>query len=139
MIRSSLLAVIALAAHLTCANTLGQEAKERADKTRQVEGAEDYFRNWLERDVVHIISQSEQDVFRRLQTPQEKEQFIEQFWFRRDPDPRTAANEFKEEHYRRLAYANERFQSGVPGLENRSWKDLHHPWRTGRDRKTPPG
>ncbi len=76
---------------------------------------EDYFKKWLNQDVIYVISEEERKVFENLSTPEEKDQFIEQFWFRRDPDPRSAANEFKEEHYRRIAYANERFSSGVPG------------------------
>ena len=79
------------------------------------EEAEDYFLEWLEEDAVYIISGEERSVFQGLTTPEEKEQFIEQFWFRRDPDPRTAANEFKEEHYRRIAYVNERYFEGKPG------------------------
>jgi GWxTD domain-containing protein len=75
------------------------------------EEAEDYFKRWLNEDVVYIITEEERAIFEKLSTPEEKEQFIEQFWFRRDPDPRTAVNEFKEEHYRRIAYANERFRS----------------------------
>ena len=82
------------------------------------EEAEDYFRRWLDEDVVYVISKQERAVFESLTAPEEKEQFIEQFWFQRDPDPRTAANEFKEEHYRRIAYANERFASGFPGWMN---------------------
>jgi GWxTD domain-containing protein len=81
----------------------------------RLEESEDYYRKWLNRDVVFIISDEERAVFQRLTTPEEKEQFIEQFWHRRDPDPRTMENEFKEEHYRRIAYANERFTSGYPG------------------------
>jgi len=79
------------------------------------EEAEQYYRKWLNEDVLYIISPEEKDVFLELKTPEEKEQFIEQFWFRRDPDPLTAANEYKEEHYRRIAYANERFSVGMPG------------------------
>jgi len=79
------------------------------------EESEDYFRKWLEEDVVYIISAEERSVFQSLTTAEEKEQFIEQFWFRRDPDPKTAANEFKEEHYRRIAYVNELFFAGKPG------------------------
>jgi len=60
--------------------------------------------------------------FLQLQTNEEREQFIEAFWQRRDPTPDTVENEFKEEHYRRIAYANERFASGIPG------------WRTDRGR-----
>ena len=103
---------------------LAQETeKERgARELRLQEEGQDYFRQWLEQDVTYIISPEEKDVFRRLQTTEEKEQFIEQFWYRRDEDPMTASNQFKEEHYRRLAYANERFRSGVPG------------WKTDRGR-----
>ena len=82
------------------------------------EEAEDYFQRWLDEDVVYVISKQERAVFESLTAPEEKEQFIEQFWFQRDPDPRSAANEFKEEHYRRIAYANERFASGFPGWMN---------------------
>ena len=57
-----------------------------------------------------------------MATNEEREQFIEAFWQRRDPTPDTVENEFKEEHYRRIAYANERFSSGIPG------------WRTDRGR-----
>ncbi|GAB4236206.1 MAG: hypothetical protein Kow00109_09650 [Acidobacteriota bacterium] len=86
------------------------------------EEAEDYFKKWLDEDVVYIITPEERQVFEKLTTPEEKEQFIEQFWRRRDPDLTTPVNEFKEEHYRRLAYVNERFKSGVPG------------WKTDRGR-----
>ncbi len=79
------------------------------------EEAEDYFKKWLKQDVLYVITEAERDVFERLTTPEEKERFIEQFWFRRDPDPRTSVNEFKEEHYRRIAYANEHFFSSRPG------------------------
>ncbi len=88
---------------------------------RQEEG-EDYFRKWLSEDVTYIISGEERTVFEKLSSDEEREQFIEQFWLRRDPDRRTAANEFKDEHYRRIAYANERFTSGIPG------------WKTDRGR-----
>ena len=76
---------------------------------------QDYFKKWLKEDVVYIITDDEKAVFEKLSAPEEKEKFIEQFWTRRDPDPRTPENEFKEEHYRRIAYANEHFASGDPG------------------------
>ena len=75
----------------------------------------DYFQKWLKEDVLYTITPEEQDVFNKLQTIEEKERFIEQFWTRRDPDPRTSYNEYKEEHYRRIQYANEHFESGIPG------------------------
>jgi GWxTD domain-containing protein len=73
------------------------------------------YANWLKQDVAHIITDEERAAFSRLQTDDEREQFIEQFWLRRDPTPDTLENEFKEEHYRRIAYANEHFASGLPG------------------------
>jgi GWxTD domain-containing protein len=76
----------------------------------------------LDEDVVYIITDEEKKAFKTLQTDEEREQFIEQFWLRRDPTPDTVENEFKEEHYRRIAYANERFASGIPG------------WKTDRGR-----
>ena len=69
-----------------------------------------------------IITDEERQTFKRLSNDEERDQFIEQFWLRRDPTPDTVENEFKEEHYRRIAYANEHFASGVPG------------WRTDRGR-----
>ncbi|HYV64166.1 MAG TPA: GWxTD domain-containing protein, partial [Bryobacteraceae bacterium] len=66
-------------------------------------------------EVRWIISDEEQTAFKRLQTDDEKQAFIEQFWLRRDPTPDTEENEFKEEHYRRIAWANDRYASGIPG------------------------
>ena len=80
------------------------------------------YKQWLNEDVVYIITGEERSAFLRLQTNEEREQFIEQFWLRRDPTPDTPENEFKEEHYRRIAYANEHFASGIPG------------WKTDRGR-----
>ncbi len=76
---------------------------------------EDNYRKWLREDVLYITSPEEAEVFLKLTTDQERELFIEQFWRRRDTDPRTSINEYKEEHYRRIAYANENFTSGFPG------------------------
>jgi GWxTD domain-containing protein len=73
------------------------------------------YKEWLNYDVRYIITPDEQQAFLRLSTNEERESFIENFWLRRDPTPDTPENEFKEEHYRRIAYANEHFASGVPG------------------------
>ena len=94
-------------------SAMAEENKVNPDVRR--EESEDHFKNWLERDAVYIITEEEKSVFSRLTTEDERQRFIEQFWRRRDPDPRTAINEFKEEHYRRIAYANERFHSGKEG------------------------
>ncbi len=80
------------------------------------------YKKWLEEEVGYIITDEERTAFLRLTNNEEREQFIEQFWLTRDPTPDTAENEFKEEHYRRIAYANERFASGIPG------------WKTDRGR-----
>jgi GWxTD domain-containing protein len=80
------------------------------------------YKKWLDEEVTYIITDEERTAFLRLANNEEREQFIEQFWLRRDPTPDTQENEFKEEHYRRIAYANERFASGIPG------------WRTDRGR-----
>ena len=95
-------------------STAGQSRQQRAEE------GDDYYRQWLETDVLYIISPQEKDIFEKLSTGEEKDHFIEQFWFRRDLDPRTAVNEFKEEHYRRIAYANDKYHSGIEG------------WRTDR-------
>jgi GWxTD domain-containing protein len=80
------------------------------------------YKEWLEKDVAYIITDEEKRAFKKLQTDEEREQFIEGFWRRRDPDPDTDENEFREEYYERIAYANEHFASGIPG------------WKTDRGR-----
>jgi GWxTD domain-containing protein len=90
-----------------------RERRRREDKLRkELEGP---YRKWLNEDVTYIITDEERQAWKRFSTDEEREQFIEQFWLRRDPTPDSAENEFKEEHYRRIAYANERFASGIPG------------------------
>jgi len=96
-----------------------QKKKKEAQLKRELESP---YRKWLNEDVSYIITDEERAAFRRLQTDEEREQFIENFWLRRDPTPDTVENEFKEEHYRRIAYANEHFPSGIPG------------WKTDRGR-----
>jgi GWxTD domain-containing protein len=73
------------------------------------------WRKWLNEDVTYIITDEERKAFKQMNTDEEREQFVEQFWLRRDPTPDTIENEFKEEHYRRIAYANEHYASGIPG------------------------
>lgn len=70
------------------------------------------FVKWVNEDAVYLIEPREREAFVRLQTDEERERFIEQFWQRRDRTPGTAKNEFKEEHYRRIGYAGERFGAG---------------------------
>src|SRR6478672_3562826 len=76
------------------------------------------YKDWLEKDVTNVITDEERKAFKKLATDDEREKFIEEFWRRRDPDPDTDENEFKEEYYERIAYANEHFASGIPGWKS---------------------
>ena len=76
------------------------------------------YKKWLDEDVRWIITDEEQKAFKLLSNDEERDQFIEAFWQRRDPTPDTEENEFKEEHYRRMAYANEHFAAGIPGWKS---------------------
>jgi GWxTD domain-containing protein len=91
------------------------EKKKKAQEAKLKKELETPYRKWLNEDVAYIITDEERAAFKKLQTDDEREQFIENFWLRRDPTPDTVENEFKEEHYRRIAYANEHFASGIPG------------------------
>lgn len=73
------------------------------------------YKDWVEKDVAYIITSEEKKAFEALKTDEERENFIESFWRRRDPNPDTEENEYREEYYERIAYANERFASGIPG------------------------
>jgi GWxTD domain-containing protein len=75
------------------------------------------YKKWLDEDVRWIISDEERNAYVRLQTDDEREAFIEQFWLRRDPTPATLENEFKEEIYRRIAFANDNFTEKIPGWQ----------------------
>jgi GWxTD domain-containing protein len=100
-----------------------QAAKERSKRDKDLYNELDsQYKKWLNEDVVYIISPEERSSFLHLSTNEEREQFIEAFWQRRNPDPDSAENSFKEEHYRRIAYTNEHFSSGIPG------------WKTDRGR-----
>ena len=90
-----------------------KEKKARAESLKEeLSGA---YKKWLAEDVGYIITDEERAVFKKLSNDEEREQFIEQFWLRRNPDPESLANDYKEEHYRRIAYANQHFASGIPG------------------------
>jgi len=90
------------------------KTKQRSDNQLKKE-LESPYKKWLDEDVIYIISPEERHSFLNLATNEEREQFIEAFWQRRNPDPDSPENTFKEEHYRRIAYANEHFPSGIPG------------------------
>jgi GWxTD domain-containing protein len=98
------------------------EKQKKANSKALKQELSSTYKKWLNEDVRYIMTAEEMTAFKQLSNDEERDQFIEQFWLRRDPTPDTEENEYKEEHYRRIAYANEHFASGVPG------------WRTDRGR-----
>jgi GWxTD domain-containing protein len=114
----------------TCVTTLLQ-ASPKKDKTDKEERKrqkavqkemESPYKKWLDEEVPYIITSEERAAFKKFSTDEERENFIEGFWERRNPNPGSPENEFKEEYYRRIAYANEHYASGIPG------------WKTDRGR-----
>jgi len=99
----------------------GTKQKKAQGKALKVELTKVY-KKWLNEDVIWIISDQERAAFKQLSNDEERDNFIEAFWQRRDPTPDTEENEYKEEHYRRIAYANEHYAAGIPG------------WKTDRGR-----
>ena len=89
--------------------------RKKDDKAAQIEKLFGVYKKWLDEDVRWIITDEELSAFKKLTTNAERDIFIEGFWQRRDPTPDTAENEYKEEHYRRIAYANEHYAAGMPG------------------------
>lgn len=108
------------AANQTLSKEQRKEQKRKASKT--LKELDSQYKQWLNEDVVYIISPEERNAFLQLDTNEEREQFIEQFWLRRSSNPDAPDNDFKDEHYRRIAYTNEHFASGIPG------------WKTDRGR-----
>ena len=96
--------------------------RKKDDKAANIEKLGGVYKKWLDEDVRWIITDEELSAFKKLANNAERDVFIEGFWQRRDPTPDTAENEYKEEHYRRIAYANEHYAAGMPG------------WRTDRGR-----
>ncbi len=96
--------------------------RKKDDKAANIEKLGGVYKKWLDEDVRWIITDEELSAFKKLANNSERDVFIEGFWQRRDPTPDTAENEYKEEHYRRIAYANEHYAAGMPG------------WRTDRGR-----
>jgi GWxTD domain-containing protein len=116
------LVMLALAAPMAWAQK-EQKSQDPQERPRNVKTEiKRAYKDWLENDVKYIITDEERKAFKKLATDEEREQFIEQFWRRRDPDPDTEENEYRELYYERIAYANEHYTSGVPG------------WKTDRGR-----
>lgn len=121
MLPAALLAVAAIP--VLAQKTKPTPDRDPSDKPRnQTAELNVAYKKWLERDVPYIITPEEKRAFKALATDEERENFIENFWRRRDPNPDTEENEFREEYYERIAYANEHYASGIPG------------WRTDRGR-----
>lgn len=100
----------------------GQDVSDPNRKRNEKPELKKAYKDWLEKDVPYIITEDERRAFKKLATDEERENFIELFWRRRDPDPDTDENEYREEYYERIAYANEHYTSGIPG------------WKTDRGR-----
>ena len=96
--------------------------KDKQKRKQSTESLKSVYKRWVDEDVRWIITDEERKTFMSLKTDDEREQFIEQFWLRRDPDPDTDVNEYREDYYQRIAYANEKYTSGIPG------------WKTDRGR-----
>jgi len=98
-------------------NTVSDKTKKQQEREFKKEVSKVY-RKWLDEDVAYIITDEERAAFKQLSNDEERDNFIEAFWARRDPTPDTVENEFKEEHYARIAYANEHFPAGIPGWKS---------------------
>ena len=121
-VRLSFLLIVTLVG-TTALFAQGERSQDPSEKPRNVKPElKKAYKDWLDKDVTYIITDEERRAFKKLQTDDERERFIEEFWRRRDPDPDTDENEYKEEYYERIAYANEHFASGIPG------------WKTDRGR-----
>ena len=106
-------AVVALAAWPT-----EPSQQSSADTQQQMGRAEtSRYDQWLNQDVVYIINDEERSAFQKLTTDEERDKFVGQFWERRNPNPGTGKNMFKEEHYRRIAYANQHWATSRPGWQ----------------------
>jgi GWxTD domain-containing protein len=117
------LSLMFAAGSLAVVQSQKQQGQDPSEKPRNIKPElKKAYKDWLDKDVTYIITDEERKAFKKLATDDEREHFIEEFWRRRDPDPDTDENEFKEEYYERIAYANENFASGIPG------------WKTDRGR-----
>ena len=114
---------LSLASGVVFAQDKDKPAEDVSDRARNVKPElKEAYKRWLNTDVAYIITKEEKRAFQALQTDEERENFIENFWRRRDPNPDTEENEYREEYYERIAYANQHFTSGIPG------------WKTDRGR-----
>ena len=118
-----LLFVSAGAGVVSAQDKKGSPSQDPTQKARKVTAElKEAYKKWRNTDVAYIITKEEKKAFDALTTDEERENFIENFWRRRDPNPDTEENEYREEYYERIAYANEHYTSGIPG------------WKTDRGR-----
>jgi GWxTD domain-containing protein len=117
-----LLALLVITTGLSPVAAQESEQKKDPNEKKKRDEMKGVFKKWLEEDVAYIITDEERRAFKALKTDDEREQFIDQFWLRRDPDQDTPENEYRDEYYERIQYANEHFASGIPG------------WKTDRGR-----
>jgi len=89
-----------------------EKFKQQKEVKEELKGP---YKKWVNEDVHWIITDQELKAFKSLSNDEERDNFIENFWLRRNPNPDSPENEFREEHYRRIAYSNEHFAAGKPG------------------------
>lgn len=99
-----------------------QDPSQKDRNVKSETSVKKIYKKWMSEDVAYIITADEKKAYNKLTTDEERENFIENFWRRRDPDPDTEENEYREEYFERIAYANEKYASGIPG------------WKTDRGR-----
>ena len=123
ILRNAVLAASILTASVSIGFSQGQPSQDISKKPRnQTKENNKIYQDWINKDVAYIITDDEKKAYKSLKTDEERENFIENFWRRRDPNPDTEENEFREEYFERIAYANEHYASGIPG------------WKTDRGR-----
>ena len=109
----ALMLILVLVLGLTAFHAMGQH---------RVRGLSPEYRKWLDEDVRWIMTTAEREEFLALSTDEQRARFVVAFWEQRNPTPGSKENPFKEEHYRRMAFANEHFVAQVQG------------WKTDRGR-----
>ena len=126
LVKNAAIGLLFISAGAVCVSAQdkkGDPAQDPSTKARKVTAElKEAYKKWRNTDVAYIITKEEKKAFDALTTDEERENFIENFWRRRDPNPDTEENEYREEYYERIAYANEHFTSGIPG------------WKTDRGR-----
>ncbi|HEV8485414.1 MAG TPA: GWxTD domain-containing protein [Blastocatellia bacterium] len=114
--------MFALTAGLVSTSFAQDKKQKDPNERKKRDELKSVYKKWLDEDVNYIITDEERKAFKSLKTDEERDSFIENFWLRRDPDPDTPENEYKEQYYERIQYANEKYASGIPG------------WKTDRGR-----